>query len=1211
MRFWLFNPIFIPFFVAGHALFAASPDAVDHSIEETFGQTGIPLISSAKISRGEILDHLQRLCAKEAEEVGGKLIWLVDKQPERDQELFIIQVGDIPLRVYLDRICKAFDLQVEYCGNTVAVGDRNDALTPVLSQTFAVLPEFWETIRKNNPRLNDGHMPSAQDTRAFLESLGIIFPPTTGIDDIDTGQHLTVRNTEERIQQIATFLKKTYMMPSRFDLGVHIVSREREKGADFSIPDDVSGMRDAALRDLIASEKLTYLKGGFLDVARRKSGEIKALFQIADNLTGQMAVTVKKAKVLPGCAAVELVLEAKISIDELGYEWIHANSLTLAAGSALSLDLPPIDLPGQAPEKWQMVISTAFSFVDGTGAPETVFAEVESDKTDRLKTLVLPRIDFEDVPLPEVATEVREMSRKSDPTGIGGTVNLLLPLKPRRPLDDARGWQSEFEFGFETDPARPEDSRKDPYEHPYLTNIAATDIPFVDVCRFVAECNNLDYHLDEYGAWFSHPDFPMQETVWHVFVVTGSFPPGSTRDIPEGWHDGSPESEHSPEAGFIQWCEALGLAIAPQRDSVKLVPLPSEHLLAVRTNLANIELLESFGLSRDWHPGYVIQVKTAIKAQLFTAQNMANLFPGIGGLEVEGCQKKLDDAVDSLAKATLFDFELLGREGTITTLSFSCRYHGKSLAVFLSRQAETDPKSSWLGTSDTSIQMSLGAGNGLSWVAQKFWVVEKNQFFRLGTMAALDGIDSDDPHILVRERNSILDTTGLVLFHACGRHCGEPETGKCPVEAVVSDTGHAEAKGCPHSQVRIFSIGTEGVLSCALFSDEPWLIQKALGVRDTKLWARGHERALDQLGEYCRSIADRQPLQYRFSIRQKETGGVVDYFFPCVDSSPAATECKLAMKDMRVFSFQVREIVRGRKIRVNTFSSGKHVAATVLDVGRQVQLPFLPFALEIELQNTISKSSGRPLEDLLAEHNRKLQQRTERLAAFCRGMPLEPVALFKLENNTLQEAVALLTKQAGENGGNIQFLPSFFPWPHAEKPQESFGDSFEDWEETSAPVEKAHTCENDEATGAALLLEKQGTDQSESDFVRLISIEHDRMTADLSGKSPAEILMEIRGLYRCRMEVVDGKGLCVMPVLDMPMELMAARQELVENWMSRNGYSFRPVRTKTERFPFQRILEIQERKQQKHDYVWLFHPGGEILAAGSWDFLDNLRTFQE
>ncbi|MDT8390784.1 MAG: hypothetical protein RRC34_09790 [Lentisphaeria bacterium] len=265
--------------------------------------------------------------------------------------------------------------------------------------------------------------------------------------------------------------------------------------------------------------------------------------------------------------------------------------------------------------KWNESIVTLATDTPLTGGTTTVPkpSEEASLINEKLKSIVLPHIDFEEATIHQVIRYLRDKSRELDPDGKGVSIvyqsgegeqeTTEAPAKPAADdgafdFDDGgAGWDNGGGAAPATPVAAPAGG---------TVTIAATDIPLGDAIRFVCESANLDFLVTEYAVLIGTGiDRKMEVKIFDV--PQGMFGIDVTKkggDLVE-WDVQEVEGTDAAELGDTDmrgYLTQLGIEFPP-KSAAKLIR--NKTRLWVRNTPENIRLVEEYLEANTIDPGQV------------------------------------------------------------------------------------------------------------------------------------------------------------------------------------------------------------------------------------------------------------------------------------------------------------------------------------------------------------------------------------------------------------------------------------------------------------------------------------------------------------------------------------------------------------------------------------------------------------------------------
>lgn len=126
----------------------------------------------------------------------------------------------------------------------------------------------------------------------------------------------------------------------------------------------------------------------------------------------------------------------------------------------------------------------------------------------KLKTIVIPRIDFEDVRLPDAVKYLREQSKKLDPDGIGVNIFLRPPVSP---ISKATRTSNDIDAMVDI-----EDKLND-----VTLNLVLTRKTMLEAIHFMCRAGNLQYRVEKYAIVIAHIDeVPLGELDINTYTIS-------------------------------------------------------------------------------------------------------------------------------------------------------------------------------------------------------------------------------------------------------------------------------------------------------------------------------------------------------------------------------------------------------------------------------------------------------------------------------------------------------------------------------------------------------------------------------------------------------------------------------------------------------------------------------------------------------------------
>lgn len=250
---------------------------------------------------------------------------------------------------------------------------------------------------------------------------------------------------------------------------------------------------------------------------------------------------------------------------------------------------------------------------DALDRQETIAVDKEREATrgieQKLETIVLPRIDFEEATIHQVIRFLRDKSRELDPEGKGVSIVFQKGSGPAAEGEAAAPAPGGFDFGegggaaepdwgaFGGDaaPPAPGAGAAEPQVKGTVT-IAATDIPLKDAIRFVCESAGLQYRVTRFAVIIGEELRTEMET--RIFdVPQGMFGIDRTADaapLMDQWAGGAAAGrggEEESDTDMRAFLTQLGIAF-PTDSAAKLIR--NKTKLWARNTPENLKLIQDF-----------------------------------------------------------------------------------------------------------------------------------------------------------------------------------------------------------------------------------------------------------------------------------------------------------------------------------------------------------------------------------------------------------------------------------------------------------------------------------------------------------------------------------------------------------------------------------------------------------------------------------------
>ncbi|MCP3968203.1 MAG: hypothetical protein GY750_00755 [Lentisphaerae bacterium] len=135
---------------------------------------------------------------------------------------------------------------------------------------------------------------------------------------------------------------------------------------------------------------------------------------------------------------------------------------------------------------------------------------------EKLKSIIIPKVNFEDLPLPTAINFLREQSQNRDPEGKG--VNIFLRVTPKEGGEEAKTAQAGEEVSA-TDEDEEEDSEDADLGRYPIVNLLLSKKSLYDAISLLCENAQLKFRVDKYAVVIASKDIPLDDLETKIFPV--------------------------------------------------------------------------------------------------------------------------------------------------------------------------------------------------------------------------------------------------------------------------------------------------------------------------------------------------------------------------------------------------------------------------------------------------------------------------------------------------------------------------------------------------------------------------------------------------------------------------------------------------------------------------------------------------------------------